>query len=94
MIVLCIRDHGDLGFLAKKSPKDQLPNTILMPWQYWFGITEPKSAFSTTLNASNRLLQNVKFYPMEFSTDCLPACPPASLLTCPPACLYDVFRQA
>ena len=63
-------------FLDKKSPKNQLYNTILVPWQYWLGITKHKSAFSATLNAFNRLLQKVCL--MEFSTACLPACPLSS----------------
>ena len=63
-------------FLAKiKSPKNQLHNSILAPWQYWLGITKPKSAFSTILKASNKLLQILKKnYSMEFSTACRPAC--------------------
>ena len=46
-IVLYIRDRF---FLVKKI---QLHNTFMVPWQNWLGITKPKSAFSTTLNASN-----------------------------------------
>ena len=43
--------------LAKKiHPK----TSFLAPWQYWLGITKPKSAFSTILKASNKLLQNLK----------------------------------
>ena len=46
----------------KILPKNQLHYTIMAPWQYWLGyrITRPKSAFSMTLNASNRLLQIFK----------------------------------
>ena len=69
MIVLYIRERGGSGFYGQNN--HQLHKTILTPWQYWLGITKPKSAFSTTLNASNRLLQLKKkfFYSMEFSTD-------------------------
>ena len=46
------------------------PTRKRSPWQYWLGITKPKSAFSTILKASNKLLQNLKnIYSMEFSTD-------------------------
>ena len=74
-IILYIRDHGGLGLSGqKKITKNQLHNTILEPWQYWLGITKPKSAFSTTLNASNRLLQFFLIIQWNFLlTDCLPA---------------------
>ena len=54
------------GFLLLKN--HQLYNTFLAPWQLWLGITKPNNAFSTILNASNRLLQNFN-YTIEFSTD-------------------------
>ena len=60
-VVLYIRDYGDLGFPSqiRNSPKNQLHNSILAPWQYWLGIAKPKSAFSTILNASSKLVQNL-----------------------------------
>ena len=65
MVVLYIRDHGGMGFSGqKKSHKNQLHNTILVPWQYWVGISKPKSAFSMTLNASNKcdlILENCQY---------------------------------
>ena len=58
-VALYIRDHGDFGFSGQKitqKPASQYhPDTLAV--LYWLGITKPKSAFSTTLNASNRLLQ-------------------------------------
>ena len=56
-VVVYIRSYGGLGLSAQKLTKNLLHNTILVPWQYWLGITKPKSAFSMNLNASNRLLQ-------------------------------------
>ena len=56
-VVLHIRDHGGLGFTGQII---QLHNTILVPWQYCLDIAKPKSAFSTTLNASIRLLRIFK----------------------------------
>ena len=47
---------GIMEVWPKLSPKNQLPNTILVPWLYWLGVTKPKNAFSMTLNA----LQNLK----------------------------------
>ena len=71
-IVLYIRDHRGLGLSGQnKTTKNQLHNTILVPWQYWLGITKPKSAFNTTLNAPTRLLQLKKLFN---EIVCLPAC--------------------
>ena len=87
-VVLYIRDHGDLDFPSQKnSPKNQLHNSILAPWQYWLGITKSKSAFSTILNASNEVLQslrNILFNGIFYCLPCLPL--PACLPACP-ACL-------
>ena len=47
-----IRYHENLGFWPKVSPKNQLHNTILAPWQYWLGITKLQGVFSTTLNVT------------------------------------------
>ena len=56
--------------LAKNvTQKNQLHKTILTSWQYWLGIIKLKSAFSTTLNASNKLLQIFKKLFNGISTD-------------------------
>ena len=34
-------------------------NTFTEPWQYWLGAAKPKSTFSATKNASNKLLQKI-----------------------------------
>ena len=51
MVVPYIKDHGGLGFSGQNITQNQFHNTILVPWQYWLGITKPKSPFSMTMNA-------------------------------------------
>ena len=43
----------------------------MVPWQYRLDTTKPKSVFSMTLNASNRLyIQKLKQL-VEFFTECM-----------------------
>ena len=67
MVVLYIRDHGGLGFLAKKftqKPTSQRhPDTLAVLIRY-------NQAQKCLQYASNKLLQNLrKNYSMEFFTD-------------------------
>ena len=52
IFLLIIQYNKRFGFSGQSC---QLYNTILVPWQYWLGLTKPKSVFSSALNASNRL---------------------------------------
>ena len=56
-VVLYIRDHGGLGFLAKISPKNQLHSIILSSWQYWLGINKPKRKTKQTICKVQQLIK-------------------------------------
>ena len=49
MVVLYIRDHGDLSFSGQKPASQYHPDALE-------SITKPKGAFWMILNDSNRLL--------------------------------------
>ena len=66
MIVLYIRDHGGLSKNITQKPDLQYhPDALVV-----LVSSKLKSTFSTTLNASNRLLQNLLFNGIFY---CLPA---------------------
>ena len=55
--VLYIKDHGDLGFpIQKNHPKTSFTTPSWHLGSIGQGITKPKSAISTILKASNKLL--------------------------------------
>ena len=58
---------GNMESWPKISSKNHLLNTILSPWQYWLGITKPKSAFRMFPIDFKKFLFNAIFY-------CLSAC--------------------
>ena len=57
MIVLYIRDHDGL---ATNVTQNQPHNTFIVHWQYWCGISKPKSIYGAAKIVSVKLLQNLK----------------------------------
>ena len=70
MIVLYIKDLGSLSFSGQKYHPQKTASqyhagTLIAMVRY----NQAQSAFNTTLNASNRLLQSLICYAVEFFTD-------------------------
>ena len=58
MVVLYIRDRGNLGFLTQPHFSSMTASL----WQYWLGITNPKNVFGLTPNPFNKIKYIAEFF--------------------------------
>jgi len=62
-----VKDCGDAPRRKFTLKPAKIPYITI--WQYWLGNTKSKKAFKLILNTFKKLLQNLKKYLTEFSTD-------------------------